>query len=137
VADALGLLPAPEERGREVLQRDLGREGLERGVNEPGGGAHGAAVDVDLGQPLALEQHEGIEEVEEDRVAGGRGHGSGFRWANPSSKPCQKRTAVSPYFQQRLTGSSPAPGATPAKSTRPLSTSFTTPPSASTSPSNV
>src|SRR4029453_9437509 len=80
---------------------------------------------------------EGVEEVEEDGVAGRRAHRSGFRWAKPSSDPCQNRTAVSPYFQQRLTGSSPAPGASPAKATRPVSTSFTTPPSASISPSTA
>jgi len=41
----------------------------------PGGGAARLAVDVDLGQPRAVEEHEGVEEVEQD----GGGLHKGFR----------------------------------------------------------
>jgi hypothetical protein len=41
-----------------------------------GGGAPGLAVDENLGQAVAVEEHEGVEEIEED---GRRLHGKGFR----------------------------------------------------------
>ena len=47
----------------------------------PGRRAHDTAVDLDLRQALALEEDEGVEEIEEDSVTGGGGHGSGLRWA--------------------------------------------------------
>ena len=58
------------------------------------------------GQALPVEEHQGVEEIEEDGLVG---HGSGFRWAKPSSIPCQNRTASSPSFQQRFTTGPPRP----------------------------
>ncbi len=104
-AEALRLLPAPEERVDEAFERQAGSERPEGLVEMTGHRAPCLAVDGDLGQPLPIEEDERVEEVEDD---GGGGHGSGFLWANPSSKPCQKRTASSPWRQQRLTGWGPA-----------------------------
>jgi hypothetical protein len=44
-------------------------------VQQVSRGAHGLAVDLDEGQPRRVEEHEGIEEVEEHR---GVAHQSGF-----------------------------------------------------------
>src|SRR5229473_4631790 len=125
-ADALGLLPAPEQRGHERRERHVGGEAAELGVEVAGGTADRLAVDLDLGQPLPVEEHQRVEEVEEHRAVL---HSSGFRWAKPSSIPCQNSTAASPYFQHRLTTRSRcSPGPRPGKSTRPVSRSLITPP---------
>ena len=79
--DLLRLLPAPEQGSREITQRERGRERSEGLMEMPGRRAHHAAVDLDLRQALALEEDEGVEEIEEDSVTGGGGHGSGLRWA--------------------------------------------------------
>jgi hypothetical protein len=60
----------------EVLEGDSGSEGLEGVMEMAGGGAPGLAVDEDFGEPVAVEEHEGVEEIEED---GRRLHGRGFR----------------------------------------------------------
>src|SRR5215470_2044028 len=74
-AEPLRLLPAPEERLHEVLEGEAGGERLEDLMQVPGGSAARLAVDVDLGQTRAVEEHEGVEEVEED----GGGLHRGFR----------------------------------------------------------
>src|SRR5215467_7436210 len=125
-AEALRLLPAPEERLHEVLEGEAGGVGLEHAMEVPGSGAPRLALDLDLGQARAVEEDEGVEEIEEH---GGGLHGSGLRLAYPSSKPCQKRTASSPCFQQRFTGCDPAWGMRQGKSTSPISRSLVTPPS--------
>src|SRR6185436_5521369 len=130
-ANALRLLPAPEQRVHEGGQLHVRGEGPEGGVQEARGAVDRSSVDVDLGQALPVEEDQGVEEIEENGLVG---HDSGFRLANPSSIPCQNRTASSPSFQQRFTIGPRGPaGPRPGKSTRPVSRSFTTPPMAWTS----
>ncbi len=91
--EALRLLPAPEERGHERGQVHLRREGAEGLVEVARGGAQHLAVHVHLGQAVPMEEHEGVEQVEEDRAVA---HARGFRCAKPSFIPCQNSTADSP-----------------------------------------
>ena len=76
VADALGFLPAPRQRAHEIPELDLGGKWPERVVQMLGGGAHRAPVHGQLGQPVALEEHERVEQVEKNGL---EGHGRGFR----------------------------------------------------------
>ena len=76
--DALGLLPAPEERAHEVAELEPGGERSEGLVEMACRRAHGLAVGVDLGQPGAIEEHQGVEQVEAHGLAR---HGRGLRWA--------------------------------------------------------
>src|SRR5262249_39948510 len=120
--EPFGLFPAPLERVHEMGKLHVRGEGLKRLVEPARGGANGLARDLDLRQELAVEQHERVEQVEEDRAIP---HSKGFLCPYPSSNPCHKRTPVAPAFQQRLTGSS---STFPGKSTRPISRSLVTPP---------
>src|SRR3989442_3190216 len=130
-----GLLPRRGERLVALGEADRRRVGLEQRVQAARRRADGAPAHVDLRQPLAVEVHEGVEEVEEDRVVAawppeGRAH-SGFRLAKPSSMPCPWLTAVSPYFQHRFTTRPPRRCG---KSTSPTARSLMMPPIAAISP---
>src|SRR5437867_1306581 len=130
-AQPLGLLPRRGERLVALRQADRGGVRLQQRVQAPRGGADRATADVDLRQSLAVEVHERVEEIEEDRVVTAARHGrsprrsSGLRLVKPSSRPCQCVTAVSPYFQHRFTT---RPSRRWGKSTSPSAKSLMVPP---------
>ena len=69
-AQALGFLPRGLERSVALLERHLRRRPGQHRVQVAGGRAHPAPADLDLRQPITLEAHERVEEIEEDGAVG-------------------------------------------------------------------
>src|SRR6185503_13885101 len=69
-AQPLGLLPRSQQRLVAGIERHARHVPAEDGVELPGGGPHALALDLDFRQPVAVEAHQGVEEIEEDRAVG-------------------------------------------------------------------